>query len=287
MKRRLQVRAITLVLFPLVALSCTTGPSNMASDPAAKTTAESFVRAWLSDHWEAALTYVAQSGLRLASVIRHEASLRGSPRTCRRSNRVRSPYERSSGLPFTPSAPPREVPGFGAVPDRSFGSRHGPSRRPSRESPLGCPSQRPVARSPSPLEPARGPAVDRRHVFGCLLDREGSESPLSPQSLPVRLDPEGSRFRISPHSVPLGFLPVLGERDPRPETRIPVADTCAAAELDGNSMGTRREPIEDLRRRRGGRSGGATLRPLRRASRQSGSESRPSPIQRRVTAAEA
>jgi hypothetical protein len=34
----------------------------------------------------------------------------------------------------------------------------------------------------SPSEPACGQAVDRRHVFGCLLDREGSESPFSPHS---------------------------------------------------------------------------------------------------------
>lgn len=51
-----------MVLFPFAFLSCTTGPPNIASDPAAKTTAESFVRAWLSEDWEAALTYVAESG---------------------------------------------------------------------------------------------------------------------------------------------------------------------------------------------------------------------------------
>ena len=50
------------MLLTFAVLSCTTGPPNMASDPAAKTTAESFVRAWLSDDWEDAFTYVAESG---------------------------------------------------------------------------------------------------------------------------------------------------------------------------------------------------------------------------------
>jgi hypothetical protein len=75
----------------------------------------------------------------------------------------------------------------------------------------------------------------RRHVFGCLLDREWSGSPLSPQSLPMRLDPEGSRFRIGPHSVPLEFLPVperAGSALRNPDSR---RDTCSAA-------GTRWEP---------------------------------------------
>jgi hypothetical protein len=62
MKRRLHRGAIAFVLLPFVVLSCTTNSANMASDPAAKTTAESFVRAWLSDDWESALTYVAESG---------------------------------------------------------------------------------------------------------------------------------------------------------------------------------------------------------------------------------
>jgi hypothetical protein len=54
--------------------------------------------------------------------------------------------------------------------------------------------------------------VDRRHVFGCLLDREGSESPLSPRSLPI-----GSILRDGgSESVPIRFLlgssPYLGSR---------------------------------------------------------------------------
>jgi hypothetical protein len=50
-------------------------------------------------------------------------------------------------------------------------------------------------------------------------------------------------------------------------------------------MGTRRELIRNLRRRgRGDGPGGAALRPLRLPPWQSGSESRPSPIQRRATA---
>ena len=51
-----------MALISFAVVSCTTGPPNIASDPAAKSTAESFVRAWLSDDWEAALTYVAESG---------------------------------------------------------------------------------------------------------------------------------------------------------------------------------------------------------------------------------
>jgi hypothetical protein len=103
-----------------------------------------------------------------------------------------------------------------------------------------CPSRRPVARQPSPSEPARSQAVDRCHVFGYLLDPEGSESPLSPHSHPMRLDPEGSRFRLSPHSVPLEFLLVPG----RAGSAQRNSDSCPRHVRGGrNSMGTRPEPI--------------------------------------------
>jgi hypothetical protein len=59
---RLNPRAIMLVLLLFAVFSCTTTTANVASDPAAKTTAESFVRSWLRDNWETALTYVAESG---------------------------------------------------------------------------------------------------------------------------------------------------------------------------------------------------------------------------------
>jgi len=73
-----------------------------------------------------------------------------------------------------------EVPGFGAdliarparVMDRGAGL---PADRPSG-SQAGCRWRD----SRRPRMPARGQAVDRRDVFGCLLDREGSESPFSP-----------------------------------------------------------------------------------------------------------
>jgi hypothetical protein len=184
----------------------------------------------------------ASSGRRPRLAFGHSGT--GSPRGSPRS----SPALRSHSLavrallrpPPAPSAPPREVPGFGAVliarPAGVMNPGAGLPRISAR-----CPSRRPVARQPSPSEPARGQAVDRRHVFGCLLDREGSESPLSPRSLPIRLDPEGSRFRLSPHPVPLEFLPVPEERDPRHGTRVPVGDTCAATgtrwELGGEPIG--------------------------------------------------
>jgi len=179
---------------------------------------------------------------------------------------------------------PREVPGFGAVliacsarvMDRGTGL---PADLRSVAEPAA--GGETVVR----LGACSRPAVDRRHVFGCLLDREGSESPLSPQSLPIRLDREGSRFRSSPHSVPLSSSPCLGKRDPRHGTRIPVGDLRAAAgtrwELGRNPSGTCVAAHEAAGQAvpRFDRHGGPSWR--------SGSESRPSPIQRRATGLEA
>jgi hypothetical protein len=132
----------------------------------------------------------------------------------------------------------REVPGFGAVliarracvTDRRAGlpadlrsvPRAGGRWRDSRR--LGACSR---------------PSGGSSHVFGCLLDREGSESPFSPQSLPVRVDPEGSRFRLSPHPVRPGFLPVPGGAESAPRGLGFLSPTLARrSELDWNPSGT-------------------------------------------------
>jgi hypothetical protein len=69
---------------------------------------------------------------------------------------------------------------------RPSGSRLGRSRRCCRGSPLVSPSRLPVARLPSPSEPARGEPVDRRDVCCCRADPEASESPFTPHRVPSR-----------------------------------------------------------------------------------------------------
>jgi hypothetical protein len=96
----------------------------------------------------------------------------------------RTPSERSSGLPCSPSAPRHEVPGFGAVCSLVRLASGDGSRRCCRRSPLVSPSRPPVARLPSPSEPPRGEPVDRRDVCCCRADPEGSESPFTPHRVP-------------------------------------------------------------------------------------------------------
>jgi len=95
-----------------------------------------------------------------------------------------SPSERSSSLPSPPSEPPHEVPGFGAVCSLVRLTALGPSRRRRHGSPLVSPSRPPVARVPSPSEPARVEPVDRRDFFNCPADPEGWESPIPPHGVP-------------------------------------------------------------------------------------------------------
>jgi hypothetical protein len=69
---------------------------------------------------------------------------------------------------------------------RSSGSGCGPSHRCRRGSPLVSLSRPPVARVPSPSEPARGEPVDRRDFCCCRADREGSGSPFTPHRVAAR-----------------------------------------------------------------------------------------------------
>jgi len=123
-----------------------------------------------------------RSSAELASAIRQKGSLRGDPRSSpalrSRSLAVRALLR---GLRLLRARLPREVPGFGAVLiARSARVTDRGARLPADLRSVSEPAA--GARQPSPSEPARGQAVDRCHVFGCLLDREGFESPLSPQS---------------------------------------------------------------------------------------------------------
>ena len=88
----------------------------------------------------------------------------------------------------------------------------------------------------------------------------------SPQSVPIRHDLARSRFLLSSDSALLEFLAVPGVSGVRAKgIGLPVGTPARRRELGGSSVGTRPEPIRDLRRRRrGGGPGGATLRPLRR-----------------------
>jgi hypothetical protein len=88
--------------------------------------------------------------------------------------------------PVAPSAPPREVPRFGAVSiARSAGVR---DRRAGLPADLRSVAE-PVAggkEAVRPRKPACGQAVDRRYVLGCRGDRAESESPTTPPWLSAR-----------------------------------------------------------------------------------------------------
>jgi hypothetical protein len=209
-------------------------------------------------------------------------SLRGPPRPCQRSGPVRLASERSSGLRSLRGAPPREVPGFGAVLiARRLGSLTVALAFPriAARVPEPAAGGETVVRPRSPLAAKWWIAVTSSVVCSIVKGR-------SPHSVPNRSPsgsiPEGRRFRLSPHSVPLGFLPLPGERGPAPRN----SHSCRRQMRGGGTrVGTRPEPIGDARRRRrGGASDGATPRPPRRASGRSGSGSRPSSIQRRARA---
>jgi hypothetical protein len=137
-----------------------------------------------------------------------------------------------------------------------------------------------VARTPSSSDACSRPSGGSLSVFGCLLDRERSESPTQ--------SPFGSILRNrGSDSVPIRSLlsssPCLGERDPRTGLGFLSGTHARRRELGRN----RREPICAVHRhRRRGRPGGATLPPLRRAPVAVRFRIGPSPIQRRATAAE-
>lgn len=109
---------------------------------------------------------------------------------------VRSPSERSAGS-LSPSVPPHEVPGFGAIcslvrlaSSPSCRWCHGPS--------AGEPE--PVAGGEPDValgRPARGEPVDRREFFSSRVDPEGSEFPISPRSLPIEFPAVPGRWRAA------------------------------------------------------------------------------------------
>jgi hypothetical protein len=107
----------------------------------------------------------------------------------------------------------------------------------------------------------------------------------SPHSVPIRLDPERSRFLFSPHSVPLEFLPVPGGAGSAPRNLESLSRMRARPQEPGrNPAGTRRglaSPPSRLGVRRYHAFDRCGVPPW-----QSGSGSRPSPIQRRETAPE-
>jgi hypothetical protein len=183
--------------------------------------------------------------------------------------------------PVAPSAPPLEVPGFGAVlliarsacvTDRGAGRTSG--------SPLGVRAGgrwRDSRRPPEPASRPSGGSPSRLRVCSIV------KGP-SPHSVPIRLDPEGSRFLLSPHLVPLEFLPVPGESGSAPRD----LDSCRGHVRGGrNSMGTRREPSGICVAVADHEAAGQAVPSFDRYGVrlwQSGYESRPSPIQRRATA---
>jgi hypothetical protein len=205
-----------------------------------------------------------RSSSELASAIRHRAAfavIRGPhPALRSRSLAVRAlpPASRSLRARLLD-----EVPGFGAVliarpacvTDRGAGLVA--DRRSVPEPVAG--GEIAVALGACSRSSGESPATS----LGCLLDRERSESPVSPHPLHMRLDPEGSRFLLSPHSVPLEFLPVPSGARHAPRN----SGSCRGHVRGGrNPMGTRPEPIEDFGpHRRDGGPDGATLRRLRRA----------------------
>jgi hypothetical protein len=91
-----------------------------------------------------------------------------------------------------------------------------------------------------PRKPARGQAVDRPYVFGCALDREGSESPIAPQSLPFGSILRGGGSDSVPVRSRSSSSRCLRSRDPRAELGT-LSGTRAAAgtrcELGGNPSG--------------------------------------------------
>jgi hypothetical protein len=177
------------------------------------------------------------------------ADLRGP---CRRSDPVRSPSERSSGLRLLRARLRREMPEFGAV----LIARPAASRtwcRPSRGSPVGVQAGglwRDSRRPRSLLAAKRWIAVTSSVVCSILRGP-------SPHSVPIR-SPCGSILRDrGSDSVtirsPLSSSSCLEERDPPNGTRIPVRDTCAAAgtrwELGRNASESASPPPRQRTRR--------------------------------------
>jgi hypothetical protein len=104
-----------------------------------------------------------------------------------------------------------------------------------------------------------------------------------PHSVPTRLDREGLRFRLSPHSVPLESPPRAWGAGSVPRD----SDSCRVhVRGAGNSVGTGGSPSRLASSPTRRRPAVPRFQRLGVPPWQSGSESGPSPIQRRATAAE-
>jgi hypothetical protein len=177
---------------------------------------------------------------------------------CRRFGPVRSPSERSHRLPDAPSAPPPEVPGFGAV--RSLVRLTSQTVAPamSRIS-ARCPNRSPVARQPLPSDACSRPSGGLTWTSSvvCSIVRGPS-----PHSVPIRLDPEVRRFGFSPHLVRLEFLRAWERGIRATEPRFLSGTRARRSETGRNSTGTARGLASPPTTARGYHASTATASPL-------------------------